>query len=82
MSLLNLLQYCFCFIFWFFACETCGILASQAGIEPALLALEGKVLIIGLPEKSFHGTLLKKQFQTANFVLLILLMDLQRAHNT
>ena len=24
-SLLNLLQYCFCFMFWFFGCEACGI---------------------------------------------------------
>ena len=26
-SLLNLLQYCFCFMFWFFDCEACEILA-------------------------------------------------------
>ena len=28
-SLLNLLQYCFCFMFWFFGHEACGILAPQ-----------------------------------------------------
>ena len=43
-ALLNLLQYCFCFIFWFFGCETCGILALQLGIEPAPPALAGEVL--------------------------------------
>ena len=37
-SLLNLLQYCFCFLFWCFGHETCEILAPQSGIEPTLLA--------------------------------------------
>ena len=32
-SLLNLLQYCFCFIFWFLGQKACGILASWPGIE-------------------------------------------------
>ena len=27
-SLLNLLQYCFCSVFWFFGCEACGNLSS------------------------------------------------------
>ena len=40
-SLLNLLQYCFCFMFWFFGCDACGILAPRPGIEPAPPALEG-----------------------------------------
>ena len=34
--LLNLLQYCFCFMFWiffFFCLKACGILAPQPGIE-------------------------------------------------
>ena len=43
-SLLNLLRYCFCFMFWFFGCEACGILAPWQGIEPAPPALEGEVL--------------------------------------
>ena len=43
-SLLNLLQYCFCFMFWFFGREACGILTSRPGIEPAPPALEGRVL--------------------------------------
>ena len=40
-SLLNLLQYCFCFMFWFFGPEACGILAPQPGIQPTPSALEG-----------------------------------------
>ena len=50
-SLLNLLQYCFCFIFRFFGPETCGILAPQPGIKPVPPSLEGKVLTTGLPGK-------------------------------
>ena len=42
-SLLNLLQYCFCFMFWFFGPKACGILAPQPGIEPAPPALGGEV---------------------------------------
>ena len=51
-SLLNLLQYCFCFMFCFFGHEACGILAPWPGIERTLPALEGEVLINGLPGKS------------------------------
>ena len=39
-SLLNLLRYCFCFLFWFFGHEACGILVPQPGIKPAPPALE------------------------------------------
>ena len=42
-SLLNLLQYCFCFLFG----EVCEILAPQPGIKPAPPALEGEVLTTG-----------------------------------
>ena len=51
-SLLNLFQYCFCFMFWFLVCEAYGILAPPPGIEPALPALEGEILTAGPPEKS------------------------------
>ena len=34
-SLLTVLQYCFCFVFWFFGHEAGGIIAPQPGIEPA-----------------------------------------------
>ena len=33
--MLNLVQYCFCFMFWFFGQEVPGILVSQPRIEPA-----------------------------------------------
>ena len=38
------LQYCFCFMFWFFGCEA---LAPHPGIKPVPPALEGKVITIG-----------------------------------
>ena len=44
-SLLNFLQYCFCFMFWFFGQEACGILVPQPGIEHSPPVLEGEVLI-------------------------------------
>ena len=52
--LLNLLQHCFFFFYnhWLIVHETCEILAPQPGIEPALLALEGKILTTGLWGKS------------------------------
>ena len=42
-TLLNLLQYCFCFMFSFFGHEAYGILAPQSGIELVPPALEGEV---------------------------------------
>ena len=51
-SLLNLLQYCLCFILCLFGCEACGILASLPGIESAHPTLEGDVLTTGSPRKS------------------------------
>ena len=53
-SLLNLLQYLFCFMFWFFGHEACGILALWPGIEPVPWALEDEVLTTGLPGKSLY----------------------------
>ena len=51
-SLLSFLQYCFCYMFWFFGRESCGILASRPGMEPVPHALGGEVLITGPPGKS------------------------------
>ena len=34
-SLLNLLQYCFCFMLCLFGRKACGLLAPQPGVEPA-----------------------------------------------
>ena len=58
-SLLNLLQYCFCYVlcFGFFGCEACGILAPQPGIEPASPALEGEVLTTGPARKSLMASI-------------------------
>ena len=51
-SLLNFLQYCFCFVLWFFGPKACGVLAPWPGIELAPPALEGEVLTTGMPGKS------------------------------
>ena len=51
-SLQNLLQYCFCFMFWVFGCEACGILAPWPGIKPAPPALEDEVSTAGPPGES------------------------------
>ena len=61
-SSLNLLQYCFCFMFGFWP-EACRILVPQPGMEPMPHALEGKVLITEPLGKSpglcsFHPLLL------------------------
>ena len=39
-----MLQYCFCFMFWFFGLGACGILTPQLGFEPAPPELEDKNL--------------------------------------
>ena len=49
---LNVWQYCFCFLFWFFGHKAWRILVPQGEIEPAPSALEGEVLTTGPPEKS------------------------------
>ena len=42
-KVLNWLQHCFCFMFWFLGHEVCEILAPQSGIEPTPITLEGEV---------------------------------------
>ena len=56
---INLLQYCFCFIFRFVGYKACEILAPQLWIEPTPLALEGKVLTTRSPGKSQSRVILK-----------------------
>ena len=51
-SLLNLLQYYFCFMFSLCSHGECGILAPRPGIEPAPPALQGEILSTGQPGKS------------------------------
>ena len=55
-SLLNVLQYCCCFMFWFFGCEGCGILAPQPVIKLRPPAVEGQVLNIGPPGNSPYAS--------------------------
>lgn len=62
-SLLNLLQYYFCFMFWLFRHEVCGILTPQPGLKPTAPVLGGKVLTAGPSEKfltsySYHNTII------------------------
>ena len=52
--LLNLLQYCFWFMFCFCSCKPCGILISKPGIKPTSPALEGEVLTTGPQKKSLY----------------------------
>ena len=51
-SLLNLLRYCFCFMFRIFGPKAHGILAPRSRIEPTPRALEGEGLITGPSGKS------------------------------
>ena len=46
---LNLLQYCFCFMLWFFAYKVYGIFSSPARDQAHTPSLEGKVLSVGPP---------------------------------
>ena len=43
-SLLNLLQYGFCFMFWFFGHEACGVLVPPLGIEHCTSCIERRSL--------------------------------------
>ena len=54
MSLFNLLQYCFCFMFWFLGPKACGILTPWPGFELVSSALKGGVLTSGPPGKYHH----------------------------
>ena len=54
-SLLNLLQYCFFFMFCFFGQESCGILVPRPGIKPTPPALQADSLPLdyqGSPRES------------------------------
>ena len=42
------------YVLFFFSCKSCGILAPQLWIEPTPPALEGEVLISGLPGRSLE----------------------------
>ena len=53
-SLLNLLEYFFYLMFWFFGREACGVLAPKPEIVPAHPALKGEVLTTGQLGTSPH----------------------------
>ena len=59
MSLLNLLQCCFCFMFCFSVCKAYGILVPPPRIEPIPPAFEDEVLTSGPPGKSLEYWFLK-----------------------
>ena len=66
-TLLDLLQYCFCVMFWFFGCEACGILVPGPGIKPVPPALQGEVLTTGLPGKSQYMPFKSKLYFYSSF---------------
>ena len=66
-SLLYMLHYCFCFMFWFFDHKACGILAPQPWIEPAPPTLDSEVLTTGPPREVPH-----KAFDLACLLFLLL----------
>ena len=43
-SIVSVVDFLFCFVFFFLVREACGILALPPGIEPTPPALEGEVL--------------------------------------
>ena len=51
---MNLLQYCFCFLFWFFDFEACKILVLWWGIKCTHTALKDGVLTTGPPVYYFY----------------------------
>ena len=51
-SLLDLLQYCFCFMLWFFGREASEILVPWSSIKSVSPALEGEVLTTAPQVKS------------------------------
>lgn len=74
-SLLDLLPYCFCFRFWCFGQEACGILTSQGEIEPPCPALEGEILTAGPSGKSprMHFWMTYNSLRFTNSPVLILI---------
>ena len=63
---MNLLQYCFWFIFQFFCLEACGVLLPPPGMEPTLPTLEGEVLTTGPP--GFQFTFFKLSWLCNHFL--------------
>ena len=77
-SLLNLLQYCFCFMFFVLFCFVlfqiwaCEILAPQPGIELVLPALESEVLTTEPPGNSCISSFKDVVCTILGFVLIFI----------
>ena len=56
--LLNLSQYCFYFMFWFFGHKACRLFAPQSGTEPTPPVLESAIVTTGPPGKTQEAGLL------------------------
>ena len=78
-----LLQYCFCFMFWFFGCKACGILIPWSGLESTFPAVESGVLTTGLPGKSSQvAIVLSVKVSTEIFFFLLFFFFLFIDHAT
>ena len=64
-SLLNLLQYCFCLMFWFFGHEACEILAPWPEIKLASPTLKEEVPTTGQPEKSLGEVIMALEISSS-----------------
>ena len=62
---MNLLKYCFCFIFWFLGYESGRTLSLRPGIKPAPLASESEVLTTGPPGNFLFLAYLRLYLQKA-----------------
>ena len=49
-AFIEFLTHGFCFMFWFFGREACGIQAPQPGTDLVLLAWQGEVVTLDQPE--------------------------------
>ena len=66
--LLNLLQYCFRFLFWFcFGREARGILTLRPAIKPTAPAFEGSFLTTRLPGKSLVSAAFNKSESLSHY---------------
>ena len=63
-SFLNLLQHCFCLIFWFSGFKVCEILAPRSVFQAAPPALKGEVLTTRPPRKSQECSLCINHLRT------------------
>ena len=71
-SLLNMFQYCFCFMFWSLGSKAWEILAPKTGIETVPPGMEGEVWTTELSGKSLNTCKFKMHFcQSPNSALVL-----------